>query len=150
VVRKVERQYTELEGTTAEPLKVNEKKVYAYVKKFNWDIAQYQYQGKPLLELVGQVQSLTSKIEDELKNLSTTFSEKNQALAAIQRKKIINLTTSDFEDFLRPEDVAKIDFLNTESLLTVTVVVPKSLDHGKKKQKYLNLLSQHIFDFKLL
>jgi hypothetical protein len=82
------------------------------------------------VELVSQIQSLTGKIEEELKTLSTSFTEKNVALAATQRKKVINLASSDFEDFLKPEDVAKIDLLSSESLLTVMVTVPKQLENG--------------------
>jgi len=73
---------------------------------------------------------MAGKTEDELKLLATSFQEKTVALAAAKRRKVINLSTSDFEDFLRPEDVAKVEFLNTEHLLTVTVVVPKSSEQG--------------------
>jgi V-type H+-transporting ATPase subunit C len=100
------------------------------LKKFQWDFARYQHQGKQLSELVGQIQSMASKIDDELKLIASTYSEKNGALVAAQRKKVINLATSDFEDFLKPEDVARIDPLDTEHLLTITIVVPKSLEEG--------------------
>jgi hypothetical protein len=89
------------------------------------------------VELVSQIQSLTGKIEEELKTLSTSFTEKNVALAATQRKKVINLASSDFEDFLKPEDVAKIDLLSSESLLTVMVTVPKQLQNGFFKFMFL-------------
>lgn len=73
---------------------------------------------------------MSSKVDDELKSLTGNYTEKNLTLAAVKRKKQVNLTTSDFEDFLTPEAVAKLDLLNTENLLTVMVVVPKPLEAG--------------------
>lgn len=117
-------------------MKVNETPVEGYFKKFQWDFAQYQYQGKQLSELVAQIQAMAGKTEEELKMLSTSYTEKNLALAAAKRRQIINLATSDFEDFLTPEKVAKIDVQNTENLLTLMVVVPKSLETGKCYSSY--------------
>ncbi len=130
-MKKVERQYLDIAGSSAKPLRVNETAVEAFFQRFQWDFAQYYNQGKQLSELVGQIQSMAGKTEDELKMLSNSFQEKTVALAAAKRRKVINLTTSDFEDFLKPEDLAKVDFLNTEHLLTITVVVPKAIEQGE-------------------
>eukprot|EP01039_Chlorochromonas_danica_P007204 gene7204-7970_t len=129
VVKKVERQYIEISGPEPKPLRVNETTIETFFRNFQWDFAQYQNQGKPLAELVAQVQGMAGKTEDELKMLATSFQEKTVALAAAKRRKAINLSTSDFEDFLRPEMLAKVDFLDTEHLLTVTVVVPKAIEN---------------------
>ena len=130
VTRKIERQYAEVAGANAEPLRVNETTVESYIKRFQWDFARFQHQGRQLTELVEQIQAMSTKIDDELKSLVGNYTEKNLGLAAIKRKKQINLTTSDFEDFLSPEDVAKLDLINTEHLITITVVVPKNLEAG--------------------
>lgn len=130
MVRKVERQYVEIAAEKATPLRVNDKAIEAAFAKFQWDFSQYQCQGKPLSELVSQVQAVAGKTEEELKSIATAYTEKNQALAAAKRRKVINLSTSDFEDFLPPEKVAEIDVYNSETLLTVAVVVPKSLENG--------------------
>jgi len=133
VVRKVERQYMEIKGASGNSsgegsgLRVNENSVESYLRKFQWDFARYQYQGKQLNELVGQIQSMAAKIDDELKMMSTTYADKTVAMTALQRKKTIVVATSDFEDFLAPELVAKLDILDTEHLLTVMVAVPKAL-----------------------
>lgn len=133
VVRKVERQYMDIKGsgtssTEGNGLRVNENPVESYLRKFQWDFARYQYQGKQLNELVGQIQSMAAKIDDELKMMTTTYTDKTVAMTALQRKKTIVVATSDFEDFLAPETVAKLDILDTEHLLTVMVAVPKSLE----------------------
>lgn len=129
VVRKVERQYVETKAAitgTDSGLKVNETSVEAYLRKFQWDFARFQIQGKKLSELVAQIQSLAAKVDDELKIMTTSYGDKTVAFAALQRKKTVVLQTSDFEDFLTTSAVAKLELLDTEYLLTVTVVVPKA------------------------
>lgn len=130
MVRKVERQYVEIAAEKAAPLRINDKAIEAAFAKFQWDFSQYQCQGKPLSELVSQVQAVAGKTEEELKSIAAAYTEKNQALAAAKRRKVVNLSTSDFEDFLPPEKVAEIDVYNSETLLTVAVVIPKNLETG--------------------
>lgn len=109
---------------------MNEATVELYIKRFQWDFARFQHQGRQLGEIVEQIQSLNGKVDDELKTLTTNYTDKNLALAATKRRKQINLVTSDFEDFLTSEDVAKIDVQDSENLLTIMVVVPKALETG--------------------
>lgn len=126
----MERQYTEMSGTKIEPLRVHETSIEAYLQRFQWDYAQYQHQGRQLTELVSQIQATAGKIDEDLKTLSASYTEKSLALANTKRKKIINLATSDLEDFLSPRDMSRIDLLDTEHLLTVFVVVPLSIEPG--------------------
>lgn len=101
-------------------------------------MAQYPHQGKQLTELVAQIQAMAGKNEEELKMLSTSYTEKNLALAAAKRRQVINLSSSDFEDFLTPEKLAKIEVHNTEHLLTLMVVVPKGNEQGKNDFSVFN------------
>jgi len=108
VVKKIERQYFEMQalnttrkaGAPIPPLKVQDRSVESYLQRWTWDFARYQHQGKKLSELVQQITVLTSTADEELKALLAAYAEKAQALANFQRKKVINLTSSDFEDFL--------------------------------------------------
>lgn len=137
VVRKIERQFNEIvasvnssgEALTPEyTLRVNEVSVEAYLKDFKWDFSKFQVQGKQLSELVGHMQGVAVRAEDELKQLGTTYADKIVALSSVQRKKQINLLSSDFEDFLVEEDIMRLDMQDTEHLLTVMVVVPKAFE----------------------
>jgi len=108
VVKKIERQYFEIQalnttrkaGTPVPPLKVQDRSVESYLQRWTWDIARYQHQGRKLSELVQQITVLASSADEELKALLAAHTDKAQTLANFQRKKIINLTTSDFADFL--------------------------------------------------
>lgn len=130
VVRKIERQYVEISADKFKPLQVNNRSVEATIEKFQWDFAAFPNQGKPLSELIATVQNIAGKAEEELKGMAATYADKNLAYGTAKRRKVVNYGTSDFEDFLTPEDVARIEIFNTESLLTLTVVVPKSFEEG--------------------
>lgn len=134
VVKKIERQYSDLLGASGtEFLRVgNDLSVEAYLRTFQWDFARYRFQGRALPDLIGQVQSMAAKADEELKKLSLSYNEKNQNLASVQRKRTTNLNTSDLEDFLPAAAVNKHEFLNTENFLTVLVVVT-----GPTEQEFL-------------
>lgn len=100
--------------------------------------------------MVAQIQSIAGKTEEELKSLTNTYTEKNLALTAAKRRQVINLTSSELEDFLTPEIIAKIDAQNTETLLTVLVVVPKNAEQGNDFFSMLSFLfeiTQFLFFF---
>ena len=114
VVRKIERQFNEIiasvdSGGADISLRVNEVSVEAYLKNFKWDFSKFQVQGKQLAELVGHIQGVAARAEEELKQLATSYADKVVALGMVQRRKQITLLTSDFEDFLTEEDIARLD-----------------------------------------
>ena len=133
----MERQYADLAslrpGVTLESLRVNSSSVDAYLRKFEWDYARYHHSGRPMNEIVAQIQGMASKIDEELKKLTTSYSDKTLQLSTLLRKKNVNMTTSDFEDFLTPEAVSRLEILQADGekiLETVMVVVPKALEQG--------------------
>ncbi len=101
-----------------------------YLRNFQWDYARYRYQGRQLPDLVSQIQTMVAKVDDELKKLSLSYNEKIQALSALQRKRTVNLITSDFEDFLAADKIARMEFLNTEYLQTLVIVVNSQNEQG--------------------
>ncbi len=101
-----------------------------FLRNFQWDYARYRYQGRQLPDLVSQIQTMVAKVDDELKKLSISYNEKIQTLSALQRKRTVNLATSDFEDFLPADKVSRFEFLNTEYLQTLVVVVSSQNEAG--------------------
>jgi hypothetical protein len=129
-VRKIERQYVEVAGETPKALDVNGRAVGATIQRFTWDFASYA-PSNSLPTLVSMIQGKASGADDELKSLATSYADKNLALSNAKRRKVVNFTSSDFEDFVTPEEIARVEVYNTETLLTVAVAVPKSLEAGK-------------------
>jgi V-ATPase subunit C len=134
VVRKVERQYIDTTGASSETLRVNSTKVETFLRKFQWDTARYSIPGRQLAEIVGQIQSMAAKVDEEVKKFSVMYNDKTLALSSLQRKKIVNISTSDFEDFMKPSSVSRLDLIDSDTLLTVMVVVPASLEKGMRKR----------------
>ena len=126
----MERQYLDVVDAGGDNLRVYDKAVGAYMKSFQWDNSRYKFSGVSMLDIVSQIQSMVSGVDDELKKLATIFSEKNQNLAACQRKKTVNYTTSDFEDFLTPQAVASAGLVESEYFVTLMCVVPAALEGG--------------------
>eukprot|EP01033_Poteriospumella_lacustris_P010772 gene10772-7664_t len=146
VVRKIERQYVEIAGETPKPLDVNGRAVGVTIQRFQWDHAAYATSNS-LPALVSMIQSKTGSAEEELKNLATSYADKNLALSNAKRRKVVNFAASDFEDFVSPEEMARVEVFNTETLLTVAValkrnavkgspVVPKSAKLIKEDNEY--------------
>lgn len=158
VLRKIERQYIEITGilihididiidfskyillgTSKVPsLSVNNKTVEEFLRKFEWDFARYQHQNRPLIEIISQIQASTAKADDELKKLASTYNEKQLSCSTLQRRKTINMSLSEFEDFLTTEEVARLELIDSDSLLTVTVAVPVAIDDDFLR-KYMTL-----------
>lgn len=140
-MRKVERQHVDTmsaSGLPYEELKVNETSIEAYLRNFTWDFARYQHQGKKLSELVTQILTMSAQIDEELKKLTTAHGEKTQLLTSLERKKTINLSTSDFEDFMAPELKERLEILDNEHLQTVFVAMPKAVE-AEFLREYVNL-----------
>lgn len=145
VAKKVERQYLDIKGS--EPLRANQKTIDAYLKHFEWDFAKYQFKGHQLTEIVGNIQSMVARIDEELKKYATEYAEKNIQISTLQRKRVINMATSDFEDFLKPEKVASMGEFEDGSfaLQRVMVVVPRSLE--KEFERIYSTLGSDIAAF---
>ncbi|KAF0682856.1 Aste57867_25043 [Aphanomyces stellatus] len=123
-VRKIERQFHDL-NKGGEALTVDGVPVTRYLHHFSWDEAKHPHR-RPLSEIISIIQSSIGKIEEELKQLSTRYTEKKQQLALHQKKKGGNLLVANLTDILTPDIVKTSDFVNSEYLQTLVVVVPKS------------------------
>lgn len=111
----------------AQKLKVKEQNISEFIKSFAWDYARYPI-NRPLDALISDIQHIGSKVDDELKKLSVAYNERNNAHSASVRRRNTNFYTSDFEDIFMPKEVANIEFLDTEYLRTLVIVVPKSIE----------------------
>lgn len=105
--------------------------IESYLRNFQWDFARYRFQGRPLADIIGQIQGVAAKVDEELKKLSQAFTEKQQNFASLQRKKSANMITADFEDFLTPAEAKSIEILDSELLCTLIVALPQSLENGR-------------------
>mmetsp|Transcript_1165 Transcript_1165/g.1397 ORF Transcript_1165/g.1397 Transcript_1165/m.1397 type:complete len:420 (+) Transcript_1165:393-1652(+) len=126
IVRKVEKTGVELSvytGKTSE-LTVGGVPSQRYIQQFAWDYAKYPNR-RPLKELVSLISGGVSAIDEELKQLSTSFADKMAALTDAKRKKSGNLMVTDLNDVLTQDVMRNITVHDTEYLKTLFVAVPK-------------------------
>ena len=65
-------------------------------------------------------------VDEELKQLSQSYGEKQMALQEAQRKKGGNLMAGELNDVLTEDIMAKVEVLDTEYLKTIFIAIPKS------------------------
>jgi len=88
---------------------------------------------------VALIQAGTTKIDEELKTLAVAFTEKQQSVAALKRKKQGSLLAATLEEVLSEETISGIEFLDTEFLITLVAVVPKGSEQGKEEGERLGI-----------
>merc|ERR1719461_1022723 len=99
IVRKVEKTGLELSGKKGSDFTVGGVPAPRYIQQFAWDYAKYPNR-RPLKELVSLISGGVSAIDEELKQLGTSFADKSAALNEAKRKNSGNLLTADLNDVL--------------------------------------------------
>lgn len=125
VVRKIEKTGIELLGRKGGDLTVGGVPAPRYVQQFAWDYAKYPNR-RPLTELVSLIAGGVTAVDEELKQLSQSYADKQQALLEMQRKKGGNLMVADLNDVLTEETMADVEVIDTEYLKTIFIAIPKS------------------------
>lgn len=124
-MRKIEKTGMELLGRKGGELTVGGVPPNRYVQQFAWDYAKYPNR-RPLTELVSLIAGGVTAVDEELKQLSQSYVEKEQALLDMQRKKGGNLLVADLNDVLTEETMADVEVIDTDYLKTVFIAIPKS------------------------
>lgn len=123
-MRKIEKTGIELLGRRGD-LTVGGVPAPRYVQQFAWDYAKYPNR-RPLTELVSLIAGGVTAVDEELKQLSQSYADKQQALAEMQHKKGGNLMIAELNDVLTEETMSNIEVHDTEYLKTVFIAIPKS------------------------
>lgn len=124
IVRKVEKSSIELAGKKATELTVGGVPSTRYIQQFAWDYAKFPNR-RPLKELVSLISGGVAAIDEELKQLSNSYGDKQVALQDAKRKKGGNLMTVDLNDVLDEKIIRGLKIIDTEYLKTVFVAVGK-------------------------
>mmetsp|Transcript_28539 Transcript_28539/g.42729 ORF Transcript_28539/g.42729 Transcript_28539/m.42729 type:complete len:188 (+) Transcript_28539:571-1134(+) len=124
VVRKIEKTGTELSGKKGSDLTVGGVPAPRYIQQFAWDYAKYPNR-RPLKELVALISGGVSAIDEELKQLSQSFADKQVALSEAKRKKGGNLLVADLNDVVTEQAMRSVEVHDSEYLKTLFVAVPK-------------------------
>ena len=126
IVRKIEKTYIEI-SRSGNPgdLKIGEVPASRYVQSFAWDYAKYPNR-RPLKELVALIAGGATAIDEEMKQLIQSYSDKQIALGDAERNSNGNLMTVDLNDVIKEEHMRKVQLYDTEYLKTVFIAVADS------------------------
>uniref|UniRef100_A0A8C2TFM3 V-type proton ATPase subunit C n=1 Tax=Coturnix japonica TaxID=93934 RepID=A0A8C2TFM3_COTJA len=93
----------------------------SYLTRFEWDMAKYPIK-QPLKNISEALAKQVTQIEADLKTRSAAYNNIKGNLQSLEKKTVGNLLTRTLADIVHKEDFV----LNSEYLITLLVVVPKS------------------------
>merc|ERR1712129_271883 len=120
VVQKLHRTYAELEGNTdkVNVLSVYNKSIRGYISHFLWDEGHFNPRAQ-LRDLVQVIHSNMVKTAEHLRKWTSSLSQIQNQLSAIERKKSGSLMNRSLTEYINHED-----WYNGEYIASALVVVP--------------------------
>jgi len=106
-----------------------------YIQQFAWDYAKYPNR-RPLKELVSLISGGVSAIDEELKQLTSSYGAKVAALQDAKNKKGGNLMIADLNDVLTEEIMYGVEVRDTEYLKTLFIAIPKASEENFEASIY--------------
>jgi len=136
IVRKIEKTSADLSiGGKRTDLTVGGVPAPRYIQQFAWDYAKYPNR-RPLKELVSLIAGGVSTVDEELKQLQNSYSDKQQVLLDSKRKKGGNLLVADLNDVLTDAIMSNVTVHDTDYLKTVFIAVPKTAQESFESTIY--------------
>jgi len=134
ILHRLERQYIELDPRADFKVKSQrqEKPFLDYLRNWQWDEAKYP-KTRSILDNVTLLMSVVNKLDEEARNKTAQYNDFKTQKGNLAKKEGANLTGRDLVDVLTP-DVVKLngdaddDFIYTEHLTTVCVILPRGAD----------------------
>ncbi|XP_018429037.1 PREDICTED: V-type proton ATPase subunit C 2 [Nanorana parkeri] len=141
IIKKIAQYIGEIMDDAAEKaqenLLANGVDLLSYLARFEWDMAKYPIK-QPLKILTDSLSKQMTQIDTDLKLRAQTYNNIKGNLQSLERKTVGNLLTRTLADIVNKEDFV----LNSEYLITLLVVVPKSSYNAW--QKTYELLSDMV------
>ena len=129
IVRKIEKTAAELSERSKLDLSVGGVPSTRYIQQFAWDSAKYPSR-RPLKELVTLITGGAVAVDEELKQLTQSYGDKQVALQEATRRKAGNLLAAELNDVLTEDIMRKVNIVNSEYLKTVFIAIPKAAKEG--------------------
>ncbi|NXC74698.1 VATC2 ATPase, partial [Anhinga anhinga] len=125
IIRKIAQYIGEVmedsKDKVQENLLANGVDLISYLTRFEWDMAKYPIK-QPLKNISEALAKQVTQIETDLKTRSAAYNNIKGNLQSLEKKTVGNLLTRTLADIVHKEDFV----LNSEYLITLLVVVPKS------------------------
>jgi len=126
VLRRLERQFLEIDPNGQ--FQVLSQRVRMpfekYIRNWQWDDAKYP-KSRGISENATLLLTVVNKLDEEARNKASQYNDLKTQRGNVDKKDTGTLTTRDLVDILTPDVVRDEDFIYSEHLTTVVVVVPK-------------------------
>jgi V-type H+-transporting ATPase subunit C len=99
-----------------------------YVSKFSWDEIKYP-RSRSVQDNIQAILTSIQKLDEEIKVKTQQYTDAKQHAALYARKDQASHIQRDLVDLLTPENVKDGDFVYSEHLTTLIVVVPRGADN---------------------
>jgi len=127
VVRRSERLLLDSKDSkTPFKLTINDVPVESYFRNFQWDYSKYRCMGRNPADVARKLSESIAKSEESVKEMSVAYAEKQQALAALVKRKSSSALCAELADLLSVEEFGQIDVLDSDNLVTLLALVPLS------------------------
>lgn len=131
IARRIERMYLEVEpGKASDPIRefkvLSQTKTMAfdkYLREWRWDDAKYPKM-RGLTNNLTLLLSVANKLDEEARNKSSQYNELISAKSNALKKETGTLLTRDLVDVLTPDIVKEEDFVQTQHLTTLIMILP--------------------------
>ena len=130
VLRRVERQIFYLDAMAELSITTQRAQfsVEEYIAKFRWDDIKYP-RARSVQDNIQMLLTGVQKIDEEVKSKGQQYSDAKQQASSLTRKEQVSHVQRDLVDLLTPDSVSVDDFVYSEHLTTLVVVVPRGADH---------------------
>lgn len=132
LVHRLERQMIELDPQAEFRVKSQRtvKTFDEYMSAWQWDDAKYP-RTVPIVQIAANLMVVTNKLDEQTREKTTTYNELKMQKANFDKNSSGGLASRDLTDVFAPEKVrmtggAEDDFIYTEHLTTICVIVPRS------------------------
>lgn len=132
ICRRIERMMQEVEPSSADPVSgtkiiTNTQTVSfgQYMKNWSWDEAKYP-KARGLQNTLTLLLSVVNKLDEEARNKSSQFNEVKTAQTNAVKKQQGSLMSKDMIDILTPGVVSPSDFVYTEHITTLVLILPQT------------------------
>ncbi len=98
-----------------------------YINRFRWDDMKFP-RGRNVQDNIQLILNSVQKLDEEVKNKTQQYIDAKQQAALYSRKEQASHIQRDLVDLLTPETVKDGDFVYSEHLTTLIVVVPRGAD----------------------
>lgn len=134
IVHRLERQWAEIDPKARFQVKSQrvEKSFLDYIKDWQWDEAKYP-RTRQITDNLTHLMTTVNKIDEEARNKTLFFNEAKSQKANLTKKEGMTLPSRDLVDVLTPDVVkmtgsASDDFIQTEHIATVVVILPRGAE----------------------